>query len=405
MEYSAEDTSTFEVIKEYMNDNHKADLVKYAINWSDIGERMSKANGWSQGSFVVEEAAMNGIDLSGMDLTVNIMERGFFGKQTRHEENVNIQWEVPIDSYDKLKLALLGMSMKSGLVENTGSLYQMPIGSYSGLPPNMKLNNVPHSTLVRSYFYRAASNAIVDAIDNPAVPRRMKMTMLFPELNPEMDTYRVGTMLEMVREMVFNICRTGRRVRICIQGSMGEGIFTGMPLSLAGTRAIMERMDWNEEGGESQGEMLGKQILFGSVGADWVEDKDDVFIVISPQSVTGGSIHEPLVEMVTAAAGRPVVLINPILKDRPSANNKMQVRGREERIAFAESFKDVFYFRTLYPSRTSYYPIVGALQKAGPLEPYVLYEREDIDDTKERFSPVAAYENLPNGQDISRIIK
>ena len=30
---------------------------------------------------------------------------------------------------------------------------------------------------------------------------------------------------------------------------MGEGIFTGLPLNLAGMRSIMERMDWNADGG------------------------------------------------------------------------------------------------------------------------------------------------------------
>ena len=60
------------------------------------------------------------------------------------------------------------------------------------------------------------------------------------------DTYRVGTMLEMVRELTTHLADHGNRVKVCIQGSMGEGIFTGLPLSLSGTMAIMTRMDWPE---------------------------------------------------------------------------------------------------------------------------------------------------------------
>jgi adenylate kinase len=50
----------------------------------------------------------------------------------------------------------------------------------------------------------------------------------FPEVNPAFDTYRVGTILEMVRQIVLTLTiQEGKRVRVCIQQSMGLGIFTG----------------------------------------------------------------------------------------------------------------------------------------------------------------------------------
>ena len=39
-------------------------------------------------------------------------------------------------------------------------------------------------------------------------------------------------------------------------------------------------------------------------------------------------IVDKLEEMVLAAKGRPVILVNPNLIDRPSSNNMMQIRGR-----------------------------------------------------------------------------
>lgn len=67
-----------------------------------------------------------------------------------------------------------------------------------------------------------------------------------------------------------------------------------------------------------------------------------------------------LEEMVTAANGRPIILINPNLDDRPSSNNRMQIRGRAERKAFANSFCDIFAMRLLYPSSGGYmFPIRG----------------------------------------------
>ena len=67
-----------------------------------------------------------------------------------------------------------------------------------------------------------------------------------------------------------------------------------------------------------------------------------MFIIIAPQNVVGASIIEPLEEMVAAAAGRPLLLVTPLLADRPSSNNVMQIRGRAERRAFADSFLDIY---------------------------------------------------------------
>lgn len=113
------------------------------------------------------------------------------------------------------------------------------------------------------------------AIEDESFSRRMVIRCTIPELNFEMvscvdlqhkavvvcllsvfiakrlcdapqDTYRVGTMLELVRELAVHLADNGNRVRVCVQGSMGEGIFTGLPLSLSGTMAIMTRMDWGD---------------------------------------------------------------------------------------------------------------------------------------------------------------
>ena len=46
-----------------------------------------------------------------------------------------------------------------------------------------------------------------------------------PELNPEMDVYRIGTLLEMVREIAYVLAQDGKRVKVCVQQSMGQGVF------------------------------------------------------------------------------------------------------------------------------------------------------------------------------------
>ena len=46
-----------------------------------------------------------------------------------------------------------------------------------------------------------------------------------PELNSEMDVYRIGTLLEMVREMAYQLAVDGKLVKVCVQQSMGQGVF------------------------------------------------------------------------------------------------------------------------------------------------------------------------------------
>ena len=49
-------------------------------------------------------------------------------------------------------------------------------------------------------------------------------------------------------------------MQVCVQGSMGEGALAGMPLQLAGTRKILEYMDWGSDGA------MGTFINIGSIG-------------------------------------------------------------------------------------------------------------------------------------------
>jgi adenylate kinase len=156
-----------------------------------------------------------------------------------------------------------------------------------------------------------------------------------------MDVYRIGTLLEGIRELVTALAADGKRVRVCVQGSMGTGAFTAMPLQLAGVRRIMEMMDWGD--GEP-----GTFVRLGGVGAAEVAADDDLLIVIAPQNITGHSVMPFLQDFDKAAGSRPILLVNPRLDDIPSANAVMQVRGREERMAYAASYEEIYHFRLIY---------------------------------------------------------
>jgi len=129
-----------------------------------------------------------------------------------------------------------------------------------------------------------------------------------PELNPEVDVYRIGTLMELVRELSLSFADDGKRVKVCVQGSMGQGAFAGIPLQLAGIRKILEFMDWGDYGAK------GTFINIGALGASEVDKEDDMFVLIAPQNAVGNCIIDDMRAMTDAAGDRPVILINPRLK-------------------------------------------------------------------------------------------
>lgn len=154
--------------------------------------------------------------------------------------------------------------------------------------------------------------------------------------------FRIGTILEMVRTITIKLVEQNLRVRVCVQQSMGQGIFTGLPKALGGVLKLLQMMDWESEEGEENEGMVGDYVNFGNIGAQHVVDthvredgtkveQDDVFILIAPQSMVGvdSSIIEPLKEMVKAVGDRPIILLNSDLTDKASPQGQQNVRGRQ----------------------------------------------------------------------------
>ncbi len=215
----------------------------------------------------------------------------------------------------------------------------------------------------------------------------------------------------MARYVAIKIAEQNLRVRICVQRSMGVGIFTSLPKQLSGVATLLEKMDWQSGAGEENEGMIGNYINFGAVGKEHVvntsaEDgvfQDDVFIILCPQNMvgTGTSIIPLLQEMVEAVGDRPIILINPDLTDKVSSGGQQTFRGRKDRIDFCNSFQTIFHMECLYISGTSYFPIVGALSKMSPFNPWVAYQRRDLVDNKgEVYVPVVSSESRPSADII-----
>ncbi|KAL8145337.1 adenylate kinase 5, chloroplastic isoform X1 [Apium graveolens] len=304
-------------------------------------------------------------------------------KEIVFKEIESLLTQVQKEKPKQEKLAVQGdrYSEKASLSKN----------NWRGIPT--RLNNIPHSREIREYFYDDVLQATQRSIT--AGKTRLKVEINIPELNPEMDVYRIGTLMELVRVLALSFADDGKRVKVCVQGSMGEGALAGMPLQLAGTRKILEFMDWGDYGA------MGTFISIGAIGAKEVAEEDDLFILVAPQNAVGNCIIGDLQAMTDAAGKRPVILVNPKLKDLPASSGIMQTMGRDKRLEYAALFENCYLFRLLYEAGTQY-PIVGVLRMSYP-SPYELFKRVNDPDSpqKEKYIMLSSFPQRPDGDDIN----
>ncbi|KAL6965555.1 adenylate kinase [Sarracenia purpurea var. burkii] len=286
---------------------------------------------------------------------------------------------------EKVNTTKLGKSTPPSVIRESLSTQE----NWRGIPT--KLNNIPHSKEIREYFYNDVLQATQRAINDGKT--RLKVEISIPELNPEMDVYRIGTLMELVRVLALTFADDGKHIKVCVQGSMGEGALAGMPLQIAGSRKILEFMDWGDYGA------MGTFINIGSIGAKEVSEEDDIFILVAPQNAVGNCIIDDLRAMTDAAANRPVILVNPRLKDLPASSGIMQTMGRDKRLEYAASFENCYHFRLLYYAGTQY-PIMGALRMSYPYG-YELYKRMDEPSRKEKYVILSTFAERPNVDEIN----
>jgi adenylate kinase len=216
----------------------------------------------------------------------------------------------------------------------------------------------------------------------------------FPELNVDGDVYRIGTLLELVREIATRLAADGKKVRVCVQGSMGQGVFQALPLALSGVARILDLMDW----GDAEA-----FIRRGSIGRDVPAEDDDYFILIAPQNIVGYAVLPYVAEMEEAAGDRPMIMINPKLDDIQSAGNVMSIRGRGERREYVAAWRPAYHFRLLY-KKPYFFPIFGALRYGGPGTKWELYKRFGKMATEE-YKLMRVYEDgEPGSAEITDVI-
>nr|XP_034895452.1 adenylate kinase 5, chloroplastic isoform X2 [Populus alba] len=319
----------------------------------------------------------------------NIMVKidGNRSKEVVFKEIDSLLSQVHRDEVKLVKSKIQFMKVEVALVRH--QLASSLQDKWRGIPT--RLNNIPHSREIRNYFYDDVLQATKRAVNDGRT--RLRVDINIPELNPEMDVYRIGTLMELVRVIALSFSDDGKHVKVCVQGSMGKGALAGMPLQLAGTRNILEFMDWGDYGAK------GTFIKIGSIGEQEVSEEDDMFILVAPQNAVGNCIIDDLKAMTVAAGSRPVILINPRLKDLPGSSGIMQTMGRDKRLEYAASFESCYFFRLLYYAGTQY-PIMGALRMSYPYR-YELYKRVDQPSGTEKYVILSTFSEKPSTDDVN----
>ena len=158
------------------------------------------------------------------------------------------------------------------------------------LPDDLWLNSCPYRRSIRDMFYTDVVECLQRSVADPDCPRLMRVVVTPPELNMEMDSYRVGTLLvrarplsshrlllslslsfhrtksittsprslqELVREAALGFAEYGLNCRVCVQGSMGQGAFQGVPRVLSGVNKLLQLMDWQAGAGQEFDGVMG----------------------------------------------------------------------------------------------------------------------------------------------------
>jgi len=435
-------------ITTFLNEHLGDEMLGWVLRGTDIGKTAASKNMWSRGSWVPSSVVLLAVSGSKLCFEVGIKQRG---KPQPTLLTTELPLARPAKTIDDLRDMLLELTC-GRQVDETKAQAAVPMAAGASavvlrlpgssdewsLPNDLWLNTTPYQRSVRNMFYNDVAEAMQAAVASPSCSRLMKVVVTPPELNMEMDSYRVGTLLELVRECAIGFAECGLKTRVCVQGSMGQGAFTGVPRVLSGVIKVLTMMDWQANSDEEYEGMLGTVqgytvqaadgrqgghegapaasgeekvaeglVRFGAVGADEVGADDDVLLVLAPQSMVGASIYEPLRAMAEKAdaQGTSIILINPLLQDRQSSSGVMGVRGRAERLAFAASFEGIYHFRLLYSGTTFMFPILGSLRftREGHGK-HILYQRRETG-RSESYEPVGCWMGRePTAEEMSLLV-
>lgn len=184
------DASLGAAAADFLNEKLPADVVRWALQRTEVGEKYRSKNAWSRGLWKVDSAVVCGVDESGLALQVTVTERG---KPSPLVLPTRLQFSSRCTTADALRDELIRINSAGSDTGGTpapaggdasadldtlrasGSILGLPGASDRfSLPPNIWLNTTPSPRGVRRMFYSDITSVVLSAVADTRVPRRMK---------------------------------------------------------------------------------------------------------------------------------------------------------------------------------------------------------------------------------------
>jgi len=194
-------------VVEFLNAELGDEMLGWLLRWTEVGDKARRRNMWSRGSWTPRTATLTSVSGAALSFRVGVAVRG--RKELEHVES-----ELPlphaVETVDGLRDELLRLSAEPAdkgsepalAPGSSAALLRLPGATDDwSLPRDLWLNTTPYPREVREMVYSDVAAAVQAAVADPACPRRMRLLVAPPELNMEMDSYRVGSMLELVRKV------------------------------------------------------------------------------------------------------------------------------------------------------------------------------------------------------------
>lgn len=192
---AALDEPVREAAREFLNTEAAAELALWVLRYSAVGEQVASKNFWSRGLWTVGAATVSRVDEEGLSLDVTVIERG---RQAPLSLSTWLPFRDRCATADALRSELLRLNAGGGAggegggldggagradtttradaLRTSGTLLGLPGATNRfSLPEDMWLNTIPNSRSVRRMFYDDVASAILAAVADPAVPRRMSV--------------------------------------------------------------------------------------------------------------------------------------------------------------------------------------------------------------------------------------
>jgi hypothetical protein len=184
------DASLGAAAADFLNENLAADVARWALQRTEVGDKYRSKNAWSRGLWKVESAVVSFVDETRLAMQVTVAERG---KAKPLVLQTRLPFSSPCPTANALRDELIrinsagrddtargaagGDNTDLDTLRASGTILGLPGASdLFSLPRDLWLNTTPSPRGVRRMFYSDITAVVLAAVADARVPRRMKVS-------------------------------------------------------------------------------------------------------------------------------------------------------------------------------------------------------------------------------------